>query len=162
MRVLKRGGRPPGRAAALCKTLRYAARMEQHERRVAVGKHVQRSRRNYAGIKSQRKFAEALDISEGSVANLERGADTVGDPTFEAAEAYLKWPLGAIRHYVETGESRIPDLASETTAEPHWPIEPRNQWEIDTMTRLASESDDFVRGVIRAARGDQRRVGRTG
>ena len=81
------------------------------ERRKVLGKRIYRGRRK-AGHRSQRAFAESIGLSESSVANAERGSDSVGASVFTAIEDGLGWPEGSIASYLETGdEDALPSAA---------------------------------------------------
>lgn len=84
-------------------------------RRKTVGRRIQRARRR-AGYRSAKAFADALPVSENSVAKAESGADTVGDTVFVAIETALGWPEDCITRYIETGDESL--LPSATEAEP--------------------------------------------
>ncbi len=59
-----------------------------------------------AGYDTQLAFANALGISEGSVANAERGASRVGNKVFTKIEGKLGWPNICMR-YIETGDESL-------------------------------------------------------
>ena len=88
------------------------------ERRKTLGRRIYRARRK-AGFRSQKAFAQALGISEASVANAERGSDSVGDAVFTAIEDGLKWPEECIARYLETGEERyLPGSQAQSEPSP--------------------------------------------
>lgn len=81
---------------------------DRERRRKKVGKRIQRARRR-AGYRSAKAFGDVIDRNETTVNHAERGADRVGEPTFELIEDALGWPVGSIWHYIDTGdESRLP------------------------------------------------------
>jgi transcriptional regulator with XRE-family HTH domain len=75
------------------------------ERRRAAGQQIKAARRR-AGHRSQRAFADAIGVHESSVANAERGDESVGDAVFQAIEAGLGWAPGSIRAYID-GDERV-------------------------------------------------------
>lgn len=82
--------------------------------------------RRALGYKSAKKFADAIGISESSVANAESGRESVGEGVFMDIETALRWPEDCITRYIETGdESVLPSVSSPTPAEG----EPRDSWE---------------------------------
>lgn len=120
-RVLARPGKPPGRGAGLCKFLAYSGRVDP--RRNAVGKRIQRARRR-AGFRSQKVFAEALGLHESSVANAERGDESVGARVFDLIEARLGWPEGCISEYIDTGDEAVLPSTDSDGHQPEGPPEP--------------------------------------
>jgi hypothetical protein len=76
------------------------------ERRVKVGKKIQRARRA-AGYKSARAFADAIGISTTSVARAEAGWDTTGASVYADIEQGLKWPEEIIRRYLAAGDELL-------------------------------------------------------
>lgn len=76
------------------------------QRRKTLGRRIYRARRK-AGYRSQRAFAEAIGVSEASVANAERGSATVGNSVFSAIEDGLNWAEDCIQRYLETGDETL-------------------------------------------------------
>lgn len=93
-----------------------------------AGRRIKRAR-VAAGYKSQKTFADAIGVSENSVAHAETGSERIGDTVFGAIEAGLKWPEDCISQYLETGdESLLPSrkgLQATTTAD-HYPADLRD------------------------------------
>lgn len=89
-------------------------------RRKTLGRHIMRARVR-AGYESQEAFAGVAKMSEGSVANAERGAERVGAKVFTKIEDALGWPSGVIERYLASGlEEHLPAVdggATEPTAE---------------------------------------------
>jgi len=55
---------------------------------------------------SQSAFAESLGISDSSVANAERGAETVGVKVYRAIARGLGWPANCIWDYINSGDEK--------------------------------------------------------
>lgn len=77
-------------------------------RRKTLGRKIKRARQ-VAGYSSQKAFADAIGVSETSVANAERGSELVGagDKVFVAIEIGLSWPEDCTLRYLETGDERV-------------------------------------------------------
>ena len=75
------------------------------DRRKTLGRRISRHRRA-AGHRSARAFADAIGISEGSVAHAESGSPRTGRRVYDAIEAGLDWPEGSIQRYLDTGDEQ--------------------------------------------------------
>lgn len=111
-----------------------------------AGRRIKRAR-VAAGYKSQKAFADAIGVSENSVAHAETGSERIGDTVFGAIEAGLRWPEDCISQYLETGdESLLPSRAATTpprngshTPADHYPSDLRDDpverklWDIEEL-----------------------------
>jgi transcriptional regulator with XRE-family HTH domain len=144
MHTVWTGSKPAGRRPPLCKFLAYSVHMES--RRKIVGRRIKATRRA-AGYKSARAFATAIGLSESSIANAERGAESVGLGAYLDIETGLGWPDGCILRYLDSGD--IAELPSRTGSVPRadeW--EPRDDMERKIMNSSLprGEKRDLVRG----------------
>lgn len=108
-----------------------------------AGRRIKRAR-VAAGYKSQKAFADAIGVSENSVAHAETGSVRIGDTVFGAIEAGLRWPEDCISQYLETGdESLLPSRTATPTpaadSEDEYPAElvdsaERKIWDIEELT----------------------------
>ncbi|AIJ26394.1 helix-turn-helix domain-containing protein [Amycolatopsis methanolica] len=108
------------------------------ERRKKLGRRVALARQR-AGYSSQKAFADAADLSEKSVADVERGDTRPGKSTLWKIEGALGWPDNGAVHYLETGRPEDLDAlplpsTAPTIAEPrrNYPA----QLEDDTERKL--------------------------
>ncbi|WP_027946563.1 helix-turn-helix domain-containing protein [Amycolatopsis taiwanensis] len=92
------------------------------ERRKALGRRIKRARVR-AGYRSQKAFADAIGISENSVARAEIGDERIGDKVFAAIEDGLGWGEYVVAEYLETGDESI-FTDSEPAPEPAEPARP--------------------------------------
>lgn len=113
--------RPPGRGRSLCKNLEYFGSVDTRRRK--AGRRLARARRA-AGYRSQKAFAAAINVSEASVANAERGAETVGEGVFTLVETGLNMPDEIITRYLETGDPDLLELIAFYPTSPRRPPEP--------------------------------------
>lgn len=88
------------------------------DRRKLLGKRIKKARR-WAGYRSQAKFADAIGLSESSVANAEIGSERVGMDAYGQIEAGLpQWPDGTIERFLATGDlSLLPEVGEHRPRE---------------------------------------------
>lgn len=101
--------------------------------RKEIGQRIKAARRA-AGHKSARTFAQALGISESSVANAEIGSTRVGEGVYMDIESGLGWPTGSIQHALENE-----DLSGLRADQPQ---------RATLYRRVVNEADEFERQVI--------------
>ncbi|MCI2421472.1 helix-turn-helix domain-containing protein [Saccharopolyspora sp. K220] len=77
-------------------------------RRKTLGRRIKRARLG-AGYRSQKSFAEAIGVSENSVARAEIGDERVGQSVFLAIEGGLGWTESAISVFLDTGDEATLD-----------------------------------------------------
>ncbi|HEX5405304.1 MAG TPA: helix-turn-helix domain-containing protein [Pseudonocardiaceae bacterium] len=118
------------------------------ERRKILGRRLRRARERLN--LTQRDVADQIGVDAKSISNVERGSERVGigGKLLNRYEDVVGWPEETIVRFMDTGD----ESAFEASATSRWPIEPLNDWERDTMTRLRGQADGFVRDVILAAR----------
>lgn len=158
MRTVWAGGKPAGRRSPSCKFLAYSVRMDP--RRKIVGQRIKAARRA-AGYKSARAFARAVRLSESSIANAERGADSVGSGVYLDIETGLGWPTGTIARYLDTGEpDDLPPVkpATATPAEPDL-LDPQDDMERQIVeSSLSKREKRRLVASYRDALEEERRV----
>lgn len=93
-----------------------------------LGQHIKRARRA-AGYKSARAFAEAIGISESSVANAEIGSDRVGAGVYMDIESGLGWPMNSIKEALKTRDFSA--------------LQPHATREDDLYRRVINRNDEF-------------------
>lgn len=127
-----------------------------------------------AGHRSQRSFAEAIGVSETSVANAERGSDLVGALVYGAIEVGLKWPEDSTTRYLETGRDEdMPGLRGTPQAdqpEQSLPVDDINEEMLEhlreqrlvwlNMDATDDESDQFLDVLMRMWKRKEPNLGR--
>ncbi|TKG61303.1 hypothetical protein [Prauserella endophytica] len=127
-------------------------------RRKTLGRRIKAARRA-AGHKSARSFADAIGVSESSVANAEIGSERVGEGVYLDIESGLGWPTGCIRSYLETGEiDKLPSGVAVATPKRD-EMEPQDDYEemIINSSLARREKLKLLRGY-RKALDEERRV----
>jgi hypothetical protein len=152
MHTVWRGVSPPGRRVVTCKILGYSGRVET--RRKEVGRQIKAARR-LKKFRSQRAFADHIDVSESSVANAETGSDRIGEGVFAAIEDGLKWPIGSITAYIGGADKEPWVLAGEDlqsgSESPPAPVVERRLWPTDAEI-IAMSTDDLARFALNLQR----------
>ncbi|MFD5245068.1 hypothetical protein ACFWIW_11015 [Amycolatopsis sp. NPDC058340] len=152
MHLVWSGQHPPGRHAPTCKTLGYPGAVET--RRKEVGQEIKRARRRKK-FKSQKAFAEHIDVHESSVAYAEIGSDRIGESVFEAIEGGIDWPIGSTQAYID-GTGAPPWTLTPTPAKP--PIEPRtempapHEWSAEARRKILAMSVEDILEFARQIR----------
>lgn len=100
-------------------------------------------------------FAEALGISEASVANAERGDTRVGKKVYDAIEDGLGWPEGSTAAYLATGdETLLPGAKAPQPVAAEF--SPALQGRLDRIRRALGEAAYIeARDLLREARKDR-------